>query len=207
MAGRRRSWNDQQLRDAVRTSYGMAEMLRTLGLRAAGGNYVPFRRRIREMGLSTDHWTGQGHLKGKTNPHVPKRPLKEILRRNSNYQSNKLRTRLLREGLLYAQCSECKLDKWRDNPIPLELDHIDGDVHNNLLRNLRLLCPNCHALTSTYRGRNTRYSHIPPIAEINNGIQKLRSISAYACARGVSPETVRGWLRSERLKRLEERGR
>ncbi len=207
MAGRRRTWNDQQLREAVGVSHGMAQMLRTLGLRAAGGNYAPFRRYIKEMGLSTEHWTGQGHLKGKTNPHVPRRPLKEILRRNSNYQSNKLRARLLREGLLQAQCSECKLDRWQNCPIPLELDHIDGDVHNNLLSNLRLLCPNCHALTSTYRGRNTRYSHIPSIAEINKGIQNLRSVSAYARARGVSPETVRGWLRSERLKRLEEGAR
>lgn len=40
--------------------------------------------------------------------------------------------------------------------IPLELDHIDGERSNNLLENLRLLCPNCHALTPTYRGRNKR---------------------------------------------------
>ena len=38
--------------------------------------------------------------------------------------------------------------------IPLELDHVDGDRTNNLLCNLRLVCPNCHALTPTYRGRN-----------------------------------------------------
>jgi hypothetical protein len=43
---------------------------------------------------------------------------------------------------------------WEGGPIPLELDHVDGDRRNNDPSNLRLLCPNCHALTPTYRGRN-----------------------------------------------------
>lgn len=41
-----------------------------------------------------------------------------------------------------------------DNKVPLEADHIDGDHTNNTPHNLRLLCPNCHALTPTYKARN-----------------------------------------------------
>ena len=40
------------------------------------------------------------------------------------------------------------------NTIPLEIDHIDGNAENNSEENLRLVCPNCHSLTSTYRGAN-----------------------------------------------------
>ena len=40
------------------------------------------------------------------------------------------------------------------NTIPLEIDHIDGNSENNSEDNLRLICPNCHSLTSTYRGAN-----------------------------------------------------
>lgn len=52
------------------------------------------------------------------------------------------------------QCEECKNTEWLQKPITLELDHIDGDNRNNTKENLRLLCPNCHSMTHTWRGRN-----------------------------------------------------
>lgn len=52
-------------------------------------------------------------------------------------------------------CESCGLVKWMENLIPLELDHIDGNNKNNTKENLKLLCPNCHALTPTWRGRGT----------------------------------------------------
>lgn len=60
------------------------------------------------------------------------------------------------------QCEECGNESWGTVPIPLELEHIDGDNKNNVKENLKLLCCNCHALTPTWRGRN-----------INNGKQKV----------------------------------
>lgn len=51
-------------------------------------------------------------------------------------------------------CESCNLDVWLGTPIPLELEHIDGDNKNNVRENLKLLCPNCHALTPTWKGRN-----------------------------------------------------
>lgn len=52
------------------------------------------------------------------------------------------------------QCECCKNTTWQEKPIPLEVHHIDGDNTNNLLENLQLLCPNCHALTDNYRTKN-----------------------------------------------------
>ena len=52
------------------------------------------------------------------------------------------------------KCYECKLTEWIGNPIPIEVDHIDGNAGNNSFDNLRLLCPNCHAITDTWKGRN-----------------------------------------------------
>ena len=52
------------------------------------------------------------------------------------------------------KCEVCRIDTWRDKPITLECDHIDGNHLNNLPGNLRLVCPNCHSQTSTYKNKN-----------------------------------------------------
>jgi len=65
--------------------------------------------------------------------------------------------RLLKSYLLEcreSRCEICGLAEWMDRLIPLELDHKDGDATNNSLDNLRLICPNCHAQTQTYKNRN-----------------------------------------------------
>lgn len=52
------------------------------------------------------------------------------------------------------KCESCGLATWLKGPIPLEMDHIDGDSDNNIETNLRLICPNCHALSPFAKGRN-----------------------------------------------------
>lgn len=51
-------------------------------------------------------------------------------------------------------CFECRLTEWRGKPVSLELDHINGDASDDSLSNLRLLCPNCHSQTPTWKGAN-----------------------------------------------------
>lgn len=65
----------------------------------------------------------------------------------------------LRERIIIEQndkCNKCKNDKWLGFDITLELEHIDGNNKNNERENLEALCPNCHSLTSTWRGRNKK---------------------------------------------------
>lgn len=52
------------------------------------------------------------------------------------------------------KCEICKNTIWNDRPIPIEMDHIDGNHENNNENNLRLICPNCHAQTNTYKSKN-----------------------------------------------------
>ena len=69
-------------------------------------------------------------------------------------QSNKLRKKLLREGLKEPKCEHCGNSVWMGQPIPLELHHKNGDNTDNRLENLELRCPNCHYFTETYKTKN-----------------------------------------------------
>lgn len=82
--------------------------------------------------------------------------VEEYLFNGSLIQSHKLKLKLIRENIFEHKCQRCGLCEWEGVDIPLELDHIDGQHFNNELSNLRLLCPNCHALTDTYRAKNRR---------------------------------------------------
>lgn len=65
----------------------------------------------------------------------------------------------LRKRVILEQnnkCNKCGLDKWFDKELSLEIDHIDGDNTNNVRENLEGLCPNCHSITPTWRGRNKK---------------------------------------------------
>lgn len=52
------------------------------------------------------------------------------------------------------KCQTCKNDSWNNKPIPLEIEHKDGNSDNNMPENLELICPNCHAQTDTYKSKN-----------------------------------------------------
>ena len=82
--------------------------------------------------------------------------LVDYLEKSKDIQSNKIRIKLLQEGLKEHRCECCGLTTWLNKPIPLELHHKDGDKNHNEFDNYALLCPNCHAFTDTYRGKNCK---------------------------------------------------
>lgn len=154
---RERRFHDDQLHDVVRSSTSYAGVLRKLGYTPSGGMHRFIKGHIKRLDLDTSHFVGQAWGKGKTNTNGFKaRPLEEVLVNGSTVGNARLLRRLIREGLLAARCQICGRAQWRCQPIPLELDHINGDPTDNRFENLRVLCPNCHALTPTYCGRENK---------------------------------------------------
>ena len=81
--------------------------------------------------------------------------LEEILVEHSSYISTyHLKERLLKEGVKECKCECCGNTKWMGEPIALELHHVNGVKDDLRIENLQILCPNCHAFTDNYRGRN-----------------------------------------------------
>jgi len=145
-------YSEEQLRRAIESAISVRQALINLEISPKGGNYKVINKAIKQYNIDTSHFLGSAHAKGKT--FKPRTDTKEYLQNNKPINSYRLKRRLLQECYFQPMCSNCKLFIWLDVPIPLELDHIDGNTENNNFNNLRLLCPNCHALTSSYRGRN-----------------------------------------------------
>ncbi len=163
---RKRSWTSEQLISAVEKSTSLRQVLSQLHLREAGGNYEQIKKYISEAQIQIGHFKGKGWNKGLRGIGKPLIPLENILQKGTFFQSFKLKKRLFKAGLKQKHCEECGWCRMtEDGYLPLELDHINGDRHDNRLDNLRVLCPNCHSLKPTHRGRNKK-RNIGPGGEI-----------------------------------------
>lgn len=147
-----KKWTEQNLIEAVKNNISLRQTILSLGLCGrGGGSYKHIQQKIKELNLSTSHWLGQGHLKGKSHNWNNKISLEDVLVENSTYSVGSLKERLIKENILLNQCAECLLlPTWNNKKLVLQLDHINGVHNDNRIENLRLLCPNCHSQTETF---------------------------------------------------------
>lgn len=143
---------EQTLREVVALSTSIKEVVQRLGISPAGGNHTHISRRIAVLGIDTSHFSvRRGGPRGTRG-----NPLVLGSSQNGRVPGERLRRELRRIGVP-ERCAMCGTGpEWNSKPLRLEVDHINGDWWDNRPENLQLMCPNCHAVTDTYRGRKRR---------------------------------------------------
>lgn len=150
------------LQEAVDNSSSVMGVLRFLNLPMAGGTHSHISSRLKSFEIDTNHFTGQGHNKGKL---MPKKPASEVLVKrdpgSARERTNLLKRSMIEVGIPYT-CSWCSLQEvWNGLPLVLHIDHVNGDWLDNTIGNLRFLCPNCHSQTATYC--KTQAARVPKV--------------------------------------------
>lgn len=133
----------------------ICEQSSTMSIAAAalGMHFNTFKKHAQRLGCYKVNQGGRGTKKNSNAERTT--PLTEILDgKHPHFQTYKLKIKLIKAGMLKNACSICNTSTWQGKELLCELDHIDGDRTNHRLENLRLLCPNCHSQTSTYRAKN-----------------------------------------------------
>lgn len=158
---------------AVAASTSVAGVLRWLGLNQAGGTHAHISRRIKHFDIDTSHF-----IRHRNGAHRRRLTPEELLvrrdRGSPRAKPHLLKRALTEIGRPYC-CAECGISgSWQGQPLGLEIDHVDGDYHDNERDNLRFLCPNCHSQTDNWCGRSKgKYSQVlpldPPADAVRNG--------------------------------------
>ena len=125
--------------------------------RAIRANYEGGMSRLECMerfGFSADAWY-KAVQRGDITPRPVAMPIEDLLVAGRPQTSRThLKNRLLDEGLKENVCELCGLTEWQGQPLRMQLHHDNGDGRDNRLENITFLCPNCHAQTDTWGGRN-----------------------------------------------------
>lgn len=169
------NYTKEWLEKTCAESYSLAEVLRKSG-RSGGGAQQTLKKKIAEFNIDISHFTGQAWNKGKTaetDERIAKTvktkekySLEEIFRKNSPTSQKVMREYIKKYKLIPYICDNCGCDgHWQNGIISLELDHKNGINNDNELNNLHFLCPNCHALTETYRGKNKKCQNFEIISD------------------------------------------
>lgn len=122
-------------------------------VQAAHDAGLSMRECVARFGFCAASWA-QAVARGSLVPKPVAMPIETLLVVGRRTNRSHLKSRLLKEGLKENRCEECGITEWRGEPLSMALHHVNGDGIDNRLENIRFVCPNSHAQTPNYGGRN-----------------------------------------------------
>lgn len=145
----------KHLQDIISDSTSVSEVLRKLDKADRGANHTLLVKFLREHPeINTETLVGR-RIQRVSRKGIPLQKLSEILIENGSGNSNKIKQRLIKEGVKEKKCELCNNTEWLGMPIPLDLHHINGNHFDNRLENLIILCPTCHRLSENWGSKNS----------------------------------------------------
>lgn len=149
-------FTQEQVQRAAEESSSIKEFLIALGLKPNSGQYRRAKHIAAHFGVDLPRYdTKQGSQHALSKVRIPNDLyfVKGVFR-----QGIRLKKRLIED---FGWQEKCMMEgcpspepEWNGRPLCLQVDHIDGDDSNNLIENLRFLCPNCHTQTETYGNKS-----------------------------------------------------
>lgn len=210
------SYSKEELQNLLDNSTSIRNALVQLGVCISDTTYKHFRNKITELSLNTSKMEENRQKRGIRRPFTKE----EIFCKDSKLKRNSGLARYAKkfEVKQFDHCEKCGCSTWLGQKIPLQVHHKDGDTTNNEPNNLEILCPNCHALTDNFGGKNVKKrelnknfslpdcpkeeekeykpinSKCPPKEELEEQLNNFESFMALGRYYHVSDNTIRNWI-------------
>lgn len=142
------NFTKEELEQIVKNSHSYRDVIKKVGYTTvSGGNTKTVRSRIEKYGIDTSHFSNNGAMI---------RTEENVFCKDSTAAQKVLRDWFKKGEYVPYQCDCCGISEWQGKKLVLQLDHINGDNHDNRLENLHWLCPNCHSQTDTFCGKQLK---------------------------------------------------
>lgn len=144
------NFTKEELEQIVQESNSYRDVIKKVGYSTvSGGNTKTVRNRIEKYNIDTSHFSSHGS-KGII------RTEENVFCKNSTASQKVLRDWYKKRSDIPYRCDCCGISEWQGKILILQLDHKNGDNHDNRLENLHWLCPNCHSQTDTFCGKQLK---------------------------------------------------
>lgn len=139
-------YEQSELEQVIKNCSSFTEACRKMNRKPVGGTITNMRLMCRRWNIDVSHMVGSAHNRGKKSKNrlTPTERLVMGSPNDHRVEASKLRRALFEINVEY-KCKRCGIADWNNEPLVLEIDHIDNQYWNNTRENLQFLCPNCHS--------------------------------------------------------------